>query len=63
MQYDKRFPKNYTPQGKVETYSFYSSVLRNTRKLHIYTPHNYSLTSSLQDLIITFDGDSFMQNL
>lgn len=62
-QYDKRFPKNYYPQGKVETYSFYSFILGNTRKIHIYTPHRYSLTSSLQDLIITFDGNSFMQNL
>ncbi|MDR4328638.1 alpha/beta hydrolase [Bacillus pseudomycoides] len=63
MQYDKRFPKNYNPQGKVETYSFYSSVLGNTRKIYIYTPHDYSLTSSLQNLILTFDGNSFMQNL
>ncbi|MBO1580644.1 alpha/beta hydrolase-fold protein [Bacillus sp. XF8] len=63
MSYDKRFPKNYNPQGEVETYSFYSSILGNTRKIYIYTPHDYSLTSSLQDLIITFDGDSFMQNL
>ncbi|WP_017149424.1 alpha/beta hydrolase [Bacillus bingmayongensis] len=63
MSYDKRFPKNYNPQGEVETYSFYSFILGNTRKLYIYTPHDYSLTSSLQELIITFDGNSFMQNL
>ncbi|KFN04186.1 hypothetical protein DJ93_5057 [Bacillus clarus] len=41
IQYDKRFPPNHAPYGKVETYSFYSSILENTRKIHIYTPHDY----------------------
>lgn len=63
MEYDKSFPKNYNPQGKVETYSFYSSVLGNTRNLYIYTPHDYSHTSSPQDLLIAFDGNAFIQNL
>ncbi|MCI0765809.1 alpha/beta hydrolase-fold protein [Bacillus sp. TL12] len=63
MQYDKNSPQNYNPKGKVETYSFYSSILGNTRKIHIYTPHDYSRTSNLQNLLITFDGKTFMQNL
>ncbi len=41
----------------------YSSLLNNTRKVHIYTPHDYSHTSHLQELLIVFDGNSFIENL
>ncbi|HGH7177798.1 TPA: alpha/beta hydrolase, partial [Bacillus wiedmannii] len=51
------------PSGKIETYSFHSSILNNTRKIHIYTPHDYSHTSHLQELLIVFDGNSFINNL
>ena len=62
-QYSSRFPSNDYPSGKIETYSFYSSILNNTRKIHIYTPHDYSHTSHLQELLIVFDGNSFINNL
>ncbi len=42
---------------------FYSSILNNTRKIHIYTPHDYSHTSHLQELLIVFDGNSFINDL
>ncbi len=65
VQYSSRFPSNDYPSGKIETgkietYSFYSSILNNTRKIHIYTPHDYSHTSHLQELLIVFDGNSFI---
>jgi len=63
VQYSSRFPSNDYPSGKIETYSFYSSILNNTRKIHIYTPHDYSHTSHLQELLIVFDGNSFIHNL
>ncbi|HDR3964673.1 TPA: hypothetical protein QCO98_005580, partial [Bacillus anthracis] len=63
VQYSSRFPSNHYPSGKIETYSFYSSILNNTRKLHIYTPHDYSHTSHLQELLIVFDGNSFINDL
>ena len=63
IQYDKKFPQNDDFQGEIETYSFYSSILGNTRKIYVYTPRNYSYNSSLQDLLIAFDGNTFMQNL
>ncbi len=63
VQYSSRFPSNHYPSGKIETYSFYSSILNNTRKIHIYTPHDYSHTSHLQELLIVFDGNSFIHNL
>ncbi|MFB5551460.1 DnaJ family domain-containing protein [Bacillus cereus] len=63
VQYSSRFPSNDYPSGKIETYSFYSSILNNTRKIHIYTPHNYSHTSHLQELLIVFDGNSFINDL
>lgn len=63
VQYSSRFPSNDYPSGKIETYSFYSSILNNTRKIHIYTPHDYSHTSHLQELLIVFDENSFIHNL
>ncbi|TCW58084.1 enterochelin esterase family protein [Bacillus thuringiensis] len=63
MQYSSRFPSNHYPSGKIETYSFHSTILNNTRKIHIYTPHDYSHTSHLQELLVVFDGNSFINNL
>ncbi|MEK4540979.1 MULTISPECIES: DnaJ family domain-containing protein [unclassified Bacillus (in: firmicutes)] len=63
VQYSSRFPSNDYPSGKIETYSFYSSILNNTRKIHIYTPHDYSHTSHIQELLIVFDGNSFINDL
>lgn len=40
VQYSSRFPSNHYPSGRIETYSFHSSVLNNTRNIHIYTPHD-----------------------
>jgi len=63
VQYSGRFPSKHYPPGKIETYSFHSTILNNTRKVHIYTPHDYSHTSHLQELLIVFDGNSFINNL
>ncbi|HDR4724454.1 alpha/beta hydrolase-fold protein [Bacillus cereus] len=63
VQYSSRFPSNHYPSGRIETYSFHSSVLNNTRNIHIYTPHDYSHTSHLQELLIVFDGNSFINDL
>ncbi|MCP9279361.1 alpha/beta hydrolase [Bacillus wiedmannii] len=63
VQYSSRFPSNHYPSGKIETHSFHSTILNNTRKIHIYTPHDYSHTSHLQELLIAFDGNSFINNL
>ncbi|AFQ12156.1 hypothetical protein BCK_21360 [Bacillus cereus FRI-35] len=63
MQYSSRFPSNHYPSGKIETYSFHSTILNKTRKIHIYTPHDYSHTSHLQELLIVFDGNSFINDL
>lgn len=63
MQYNSRFSLNQYPSGEIETYSFYSSILNNTRKIHIYTPHNYSYSSHPHELLIVFDGNSFINNL
>ncbi len=60
VQYSSRFPSNHYPSGRIETYSFHSSILNNTRKIYIYTPHDYSHTSHLQELLIVFDGNSFI---
>ncbi|PEE81402.1 alpha/beta hydrolase [Bacillus toyonensis] len=63
VQYSSRCPSKHYPSGKIETYSFHSTILNNTRKIHIYTPHDYSHTSHLQELLIVFDGNSFINNL
>lgn len=63
VQYSSRFPSNHYPSGKIETHSFHSTILNNTRKIHIYTPHDYFHTSHPQELLIVFDGNSFIKNL
>ncbi|MGH0594786.1 alpha/beta hydrolase [Bacillus pretiosus] len=63
VQYNSRFPSNHYPSGRIETHSFHSSILNNTRKIHVYTPHDYSHTSHLQELLIVFDGNSFINDL
>ncbi|PGV97221.1 enterochelin esterase [Bacillus cereus] len=63
VQYSSRFPSDHYPSGKIETYSFHSSILNNTRKIYIYTLHDYSHTSHLQELLIVFDGNSFINDL
>ncbi|MGG1610417.1 alpha/beta hydrolase [Bacillus wiedmannii] len=63
VQYSNRFPSNHYPSGKIETHSFHSTILNNTRKIHIYTPHDYFHTSHPQELLIVFDGKSFIKNL
>lgn len=63
VQYSSRFPSNHYPSGKIETHSFHSTILNNTRKIHIYTPHDYFHTSRPQELLIVFDGNSFIKNL
>ncbi|MGE6591076.1 alpha/beta hydrolase [Bacillus mycoides] len=62
-RYSSRFPSEHYPSGKIETYSFHSTILNDTRKIYIYTPHDYSHTSHLQELLIVFDGNSFINNL
>ncbi|SCC21687.1 Enterochelin esterase [Bacillus mobilis] len=63
VPYDNRFSSIHYPPGKIETYSFHSSNLNNTRKIHVYTPHDYFHTSHLQELLIVFDGNSFINDL
>ncbi|CAM3902567.1 Enterochelin esterase [Bacillus mobilis] len=62
VQYSSRFPSNHYPPGKIETYSFHNLNLNNTRKIHVYTPHDYSHISHLQELLIVFDGNSFIND-
>lgn len=61
--YKEIYSEQQIPRGKVEAHSFYSHILENKRDLHIYTPYDYPHTAKPQDIIITFDGNSFMQNL
>ncbi|MGG2065606.1 alpha/beta hydrolase [Bacillus sp. S14(2024)] len=62
-QIDKTKQQTQTPKGKVETYQFHSSILKNERQLWIYTPHNYSPEQAPYDLLIMFDGSSMLRTL
>jgi enterochelin esterase-like enzyme len=44
------------PQGTVEETAFRSAILKNERKLRIYTPHGFS-AGDRYPLIVLFDGD------
>lgn len=61
--YQETYREQHITHGKVETHSFYSNILENKRDLHIYTPHDYPHVAKPQNIIIAFDGSSFMQNL
>ena len=55
--------KTELPQGKVQVHRFYSQILRNERRIWVYTPHEYSSQQAPYDLLITFDGRSTMNTL
>lgn len=61
--YQEMYREQHITRGKVETHSFYSNILEKKRNLHIYTPYDYPHETKPHDIIITFDGNSFMQNL
>jgi enterochelin esterase-like enzyme len=45
------------PKGTVEVTTFRSAILKNERKVWIYTPHGFSSTADRYPLLVLFDGD------
>jgi enterochelin esterase-like enzyme len=48
------------PNGKVEEQTFQSAILKNKRRVWIYTPANYQAKAKPYPLLILFDGDSYL---
>jgi enterochelin esterase family protein len=48
------------PEGKIEKQDFASALLKNTRKISIYTPPGYSKDGAAYDLLLVFDGDTYI---
>lgn len=48
------------PEGKIEKHDFPSVLLKNTRKIWIYTPPGYSRDVAPYDLLLVFDGETYI---
>ncbi len=57
----KRLPG--VPEGKVEPRQFKSAILKNDRQVFVYTPPGYQPNSRPYHLLVTFDGESYLNNL
>jgi enterochelin esterase-like enzyme len=49
------------PAGKLDSSRFESALLKNTRKITVYTPPGYSTSASPYGLLLVFDGDTYIQ--
>ena len=48
------------PEGKIEKHDFSSVLLKNSRKISINTPPGYSRDVAPYDLLLVFDGDTYI---
>lgn len=48
------------PEGKIEKHDFPSVLLKNSRKIWIYTPPGYSRDVAPYDLLLVFDGETYI---
>jgi enterochelin esterase-like enzyme len=48
------------PEGKIVEQDFSSALLKNTRKISIYTPTGYSKDAAPYDLLLVFDGETYI---
>jgi enterochelin esterase-like enzyme len=51
------------PGGEIVKQDFPSALLKNTHKISVYTPPGYSKNSPPYDLLVVFDGDSFIETV
>jgi len=51
------------PQGEVASQTIYSRILEEQRDLAVYTPPNYKATSALCNLVVLFDGQSYIDGI
>jgi len=51
------------PAGEIVKQDFPSALLKNTRKISVYTPPGYSKNAPPYDLLVVFDGDTFIETV
>ena len=51
------------PAGEIAKQDFPSALLKNTRKISVYTPPGYSKNAPPYNLLVVFDGDSFIETV
>ena len=49
-----------TPAGEIVKQDFASALLKNTRPIFVYLPPGYSKDAQPYDLLVVFDGDTFI---
>lgn len=53
-------PQPGTPRGRLEMYRLRSEILRNERRVWIYTPPGYTPSGDPYDLLLLFDGLAYI---
>jgi enterochelin esterase family protein len=51
------------PEGRIEKHDFPSALLKNTRKISVYTPPGYSKDAPPYDVLLVFDGDTYIDTV
>jgi enterochelin esterase family protein len=51
------------PEGKLEDARIESALLKNNRKLTVYTPPGYSRDAKPYGLVLVFDGDTYLRTV
>jgi enterochelin esterase-like enzyme len=51
------------PAGEIVKQDFPGALLKNTRKISVYTPPGYSKNAEPYDLLVVFDGDTFIETV
>jgi enterochelin esterase-like enzyme len=54
-------PQTTIPKGLVEMYRLHSNILKNERRVWVYTPPGYEAHDEPYGLLILFDGFAYMQ--
>ena len=51
------------PAGELKQYQFKSEILKNERKINVYTPAGYDTNAKPYPLLILMDGEAYTQNI
>ena len=54
-------PKKNVTKGKVKEMDFYSNILKENRKIWVYTPPNFNKSGELYHFLVIFDGKAFLE--
>lgn len=54
-------PKKNVTKGKVKEMDFYSNILKENRKIWVYTPPSFNKSGELYHFLVIFDGKAYLE--